>query len=197
VIVVIKAVIFDFFGVLVTEGFKLFRDTHFPGDETKWRQATRLVNRHDAGDLSWENFCSQLAAISGKSARFVSKNLNTNQPNRQLLDYIKYDLKKRYKIGVLSNSGGDHINRLLDPEDVAIFDDIVLSYRHKMIKPQREIFELAAERLGVQTKECIFVDDSSSHCAGAKRAGMNAVWYRDFKQMKKELERLLSPGSDN
>ena len=86
---------------------------------------------------------------------------------------------------------------MLTPEDARIFDDIILSYRYRMVKPQVEIFELAAGRLGVKTTECLFVDDSQSHCVGARRAGMTAILYKDFPSFKKDIEAVLAPGSDN
>lgn len=193
----IKAIIFDFFGVLVSEGFKQFRDDHFPGDEEKWEKAIKLVNKHDSGLISKDQFIAGMADISGTSFDYVANNVNNNRPNSSLLEYIKTNLKPKYKIGVLSNSGDDYISQMLDPADVAIFDDVILSYRYGMIKPQVEIFELAAERLGALTTECIFIDDSPSHCEGASRAGMKPLYYEDFPGFKKQLEQILAAGPDN
>jgi putative hydrolase of the HAD superfamily/hydrolase len=97
----------------------------------------------------------------------------------------------------LSNAGADWINELLDKNDVRLFDDIVLSYQHGVTKPSREIYLLAAKRLGLEPKECVFIDDAQRHCLAAKEAGMKAINYNDFEQMKTELEELLSAGSDD
>jgi epoxide hydrolase-like predicted phosphatase len=193
----IKAIIFDFFGVLVSEGFKQFRDNYFPGDAVKWSQAIDLVNRHDSGQMTKDDFIQGMADISGKSFDFVAQSINTNQPNKILVNYIRQVLKPKYKLGVLSNSGDDYLSQMFEPEDVSLFDDVVLSYRYKMIKPQPGIFELAADRLGVKPTECVFIDDSPSHCAGASSTGMKTITYKDFEQFKKELETLLAAGSDN
>jgi len=193
---VIKAIIFDFFGVLVTEGFKQFCDTHFSNDDKKRQEAIKLVNKHDSGLISMEEFYAGLASLAHIEYSSAEA-INSNQPNSLLINYIRQELKSKYKIGVLSNSGDDYISRMLDSKDVKMFDDIILSFRHGMIKPQKEIFEMSAERLGIETSECIFVDDSLSHCAGARAAGMQAILYREFRQMKTDLEKLLSTGSDN
>lgn len=186
----IKAIIFDFFGVLVTEGFKQFCDIHFSNDNKKRQEAIKLVNKHDSGLISMEEFYAGLASLAHIEYSSAEA-INSNQPNSLLINYIRKELKPKYKIGVLSNSGDDYISRMLNPEDVKIFDDVILSYRYGIIKPQKEIFEMSAERLGVKTIECIFVDDSPSHCQGAKAAGMQAILYEDFEQMKAELEKLL------
>jgi putative hydrolase of the HAD superfamily len=193
----IKAIIFDFFGVLVTEGFKKFRDENFPNHQEKWRQAIDLVNRHDSGEITKLDFIKGMASISGKSFDQVAASINKNLPNKQLLGYIKTELKPKYKISILSNSGDDYTKLLLAPDDVKMFDDIVLSYRFKIIKPQPEIFELAAQRLGVQPQECLFVDDSNNHCAGAQKVGMKTIFYQDFPSFKQKIEQVLEPVSDN
>jgi epoxide hydrolase-like predicted phosphatase len=193
----IKAIIFDFFGVLVTEGFKKFRDEHFPGDDKKWQEAVDLVNLHDSGQISKDQFIQGLADISGESFDYVAQNINSNQPNRLLVEYIRNELKLKYKIGLLSNSGDNYLSQMFGPKDVELFDDVVLSYRFKMIKPLPEIFELAAKRLGIQPSEAIFIDDSSSHCDGAQTTGMKTILYKDFPSFKKEIEQALAPVTDN
>lgn len=193
----VKAIIFDCFGVLVTEGFKQFCDTYFPGNMKKRRSAIGLVTDHDSGYTTHDQYIQSLADLAGISVDIVNQHMSGNQPNTLLIKYIRNELKPKYKIGVLSNSGDDYIGQMLDPEDLKIFDDIVLSYQHNIVKPQAEIFELAAKRLGVLLAECTFVDDSQSHCEGARRAGMQAIVYKDFPMMKSELEKLLATSTDN
>jgi len=193
----IKAIVFDFFGVLSTEGFKLFRDTYFPNDEDKRRQAIQLVTKHDAGILSKAQYVAGLASLAAISEGIVERHMSSNAPNTLLIDYIKTELKPKYKIGLLSNAGDDYISQILGPEDLSIFDDVVLSYQHSMVKPQKEIFDLAAKRLNILVSECLFVDDSPSHCEGARRAGMTQLLYKDFPSFQKQIEAALSSSSDN
>jgi len=193
----IKAIIFDFFGVLVTEGFKRFCDKYFPDDKQKRRQAIDLVTAHDWGKISQKEYVSGLAELAGVSRDIVMDHMQDNQPNDALIGYIKDQLKPKYKIGVLSNSGDDYLSRILEPSDVRLFDDVVLSFRYRMVKPQPEIYELAAKRLGVEPAECVFVDDGASHCEGAQRVGMSSVLYEDFPSFRGQLESILAAGPDN
>lgn len=193
----IRAVIFDFFGVLVTEGFKRFCDEYFPNDIQKRRQAVDLVTAHDWGKISQTEYISGLAQLAGVDKKIVTEHMRDNQPNDLLIDYIRNSLKSKFKLGVLSNSGDDYLSKILKPEDVELFDDIVLSYRYGMVKPQTEIFDFAAKRLNVQPQECLFIDDSKSHCDGAERTGMKAIFYKDFLSFKKQIEKLLTASPDN
>ena len=193
----VKAVIFDFFGVLSTEGFKLFCDTHFPSDPQKRKQAVQLVTNHDAGLITKDEYANGLVQLANVDLSVVMKNMSNNTPNELLLAYIKENLKPKYRIGMLSNAGDDYISQILSPSDLSIFDDVVLSYRHGMVKPQKEIFDFATKRLGVLPAEAVFIDDSAGHCAGAVIAGLKAIQYTDFPQMKNELEKLLAANSNN
>ena len=58
-----------------------------------------------------------------------------------------------------------------------LFDVIVYSAELGIHKPDRRIFDHAAQLLGVSNGECLFVgDDPDSDVVGARAAGMEAVW---------------------
>jgi epoxide hydrolase-like predicted phosphatase len=112
--------------------------------------------------------------------------------NQELLDYAE-SLRTRYKIGLLSNLGGDMMDGFFAPaEREKFFDTVVLSGEVRMAKPDPEIFELTCERLGVEPAEAVMVDDVAGNCEAARSVGMGAVCYEHFAQMKTELETLLA-----
>ena len=56
------------------------------------------------------------------------------------------------------------------------FDAAVFSCEVGVSKPDRRIYEIACERLGVEASECVFVGDGANdELPGAERAGMTAV----------------------
>lgn len=58
-----------------------------------------------------------------------------------------------------------------------LFDTIVLSGEAGVHKPDRRVFDLATQRLGVANEECVFVGDNpDADIVGAINAGMEAVW---------------------
>lgn len=113
-------------------------------------------------------------------------------PNKVLLTYIRAKLKPKYKIGIISNALGDWVSEILTKEDIELFDDIVISYKVGVAKPTPAIYEKSLKNLGVQAAQAVFIDDIEHFCAAAKSVGMQAIWYKDFEQMKTELETLLT-----
>jgi putative hydrolase of the HAD superfamily len=186
----IKAVIFDFFGVLVTEGFKQFLDNYFSDGKDKRQRAIDLVNQVDLGKISMDEFRTELGQLAGVTPEKVNEELGGNKPNKPLLSIIRR-LKINYKISILSNSSMDFPREFLDTEDIELFDDIILSYRYGVVKPDPEIYKIAAARLKVEPEECIFIDDSIGHIQGAESVGMRGIYYKDFAQLEKDLEGLL------
>jgi beta-phosphoglucomutase-like phosphatase (HAD superfamily) len=53
-------------------------------------------------------------------------------------------------------------------------------------KPEPDVYEHAAEQVGVEPEECVAVEDSTNGVKSAKAAGMKAVGYRN--QSDEELD---------
>jgi len=61
-----------------------------------------------------------------------------------------------------------------------LFDNILISDAEGISKPRREIFDRALERLNVNPAHAVFVGDHPEvDVAGARAAGMRAIWRRD------------------
>ena len=194
---VIKAIIFDCFGVLVTGSLENYLDIYLSGDVEKRRQAHSYNAQANAGIISYEELIQKYAELADADYEDVAKIIYDNPKNTRLLQYIKEELKSEYKIGVLSNAAGDILNELFDEDEVAMFDAAVLSYDVGLVKPDRQVYELIAEKLDVLPSECIFTDDNKSFCDGAETVGMQAVHYQNFEQFRGELELLLNNTDSN
>lgn len=88
------------------------------------------------------------------------------------------ELKGKYKMAILSNgqskSQHDKISNMHIDE---YFEEILVSGDIGINKPNKEIFEYMANKLGVKCEECAFVGDVfSSDIIGAIRANMVPVW---------------------
>jgi len=104
--------------------------------------------------------------------------------NRQLIELIR-ELKPHYKIGMLSNSGRDFLDEFIAEHNIAdAFDVTVASSETGYIKPQREIFEILAERLDLPLSDIFFVDDSPGNVQAAQSFGMQAHIYTSVDELK-------------
>ena len=56
-----------------------------------------------------------------------------------------------------------------------LFDELYLSYRMRMRKPEPEIFQELLRCEGAEPQDCIFFDDSQENCDAARSVGIDAV----------------------
>lgn len=188
----IKAVIFDCFGVLTTDGWVPFKQKHFEGNPRLKQEAEDIGMQANAGFISYSDFLDQVADLAGVTPDEARREINSNHPNTELFDYIRTRLKPRYKIGLLSNAGADRLEALFGRENTQLIDAASLSYETGFVKPDERAYRNIADRLGVEVSECIFVDDQPRYCRAAEDVGMRAVEYRSVEQCIRDIDRLLA-----
>lgn len=184
----ITALVFDCFGVLTTDGWLPFKARYFEHDAQLFEQASDLNKQADAGLIDFASFVDQVADMAGMTSQSVRHAIERNVPNEPLFALIA-SLKSRYKIGVLSNASGNWLSDLFSSDQLAVFDAVSLSYETRVIKPDSLAYEAIAFRLGVPTEACLFIDDQERFCSGAIDAGMQAICYKNYKQLVVDLKR--------
>jgi 2-haloacid dehalogenase len=70
-----------------------------------------------------------------------------------------------------------------------MFDDIILSGKVNLIKPDPAIFEFCLHKIGKPANECLFIDDSSANVAAARQLGFDVVLFTSPEQLTSELEK--------
>ncbi len=188
----IKAVIFDCFGVLTTDTWNLFLEALPAGaDVEAARQAHRAYN---AGLMTKTDCAKRIQAATGGSS-FIELDDAVNQnftKNTILLNYISELHSRGFKVGILSNIASNWIrDQFLDANEQAWIDDFVFSYEVGMVKPEPDMYRLACQRLGVQPEEALFIDDKELYCAAARQVGLHAIRYQNFSQIKSGVEAAL------
>ena len=85
------------------------------------------------------------------------------------------------KLGLITNGSIRMQSRKLQCLALSpLFDTILISYAEGISKPDRQIFHRALERLNTDPAQAVFVGDHPEvDVAGARAAGMHAVWRRD------------------
>jgi HAD superfamily hydrolase (TIGR01509 family) len=192
---VIKAIIFDCFGVLrVDPTFLAYRK--LGGDDEADREFLESTMRaSDAGQIpSATSVIAERLGVTEDMWRHVSKSVSGL--DQDLLDYIS-ELRKTYKVGLLTNIGHGDLERWFDTSVLdKYFDEAVASGDIGFAKPEPQAYEITAERLGVRADECIMVDDRDSNCDGARAVGMQAILYTAFPQLQRDLPAAVNQYKD-
>jgi len=198
----IRAVIFDFGGVLV----------RMVDDRPRLKLANQLgvpLNRLDelvffspssqkasmgaiTVDMHWEAVREALGIKPAELQSFLDQYWSADDVNWELLDFIK-DLHPGYKVGLLSNAWDNLRQTMHDRWNIdGLFDELVISAEVGIVKPDPRIFHLALEKLGVQPAEAVFVDDMLVNVDAARQQGLAAIQFLDTQQTLASLQELLS-----
>jgi len=189
----IRAIVFDLYGVLAVNGWQAFKETHFSNREDVWDQVYQLGRQVDAGLTDYNELVRFTADATGESEATVRHQLEHTVANLELLNFIQISLKGAYKLGILSNTSRvEVIDHIFTAEQRELFDVIILSSQLGITKPDPRIFEITANKLGVPIEHCLLVDDQERHIDGAHRASMQATMYTSTDQFKLELTALLA-----
>jgi putative hydrolase of the HAD superfamily len=94
------------------------------------------------------------------------------------------------RIALLSNINRECVGHLESNYDwLGLFDALVYSCDHRLLKPERGIFELCLGLLGLPAELCLFVDDIEENVEGARSAGLRSMRFVDEEGFREELAR--------
>jgi putative hydrolase of the HAD superfamily len=117
-------------------------------------------------------------------------------PNERMIEYMRQLRQRGYKLAICTNNvrEWEGLWRAKLPVD-ELFEVVVDSGFVGARKPERRIYELTLERLGVPADAALFIDDVELNCQVARELGMEAVWFRSTEEAIGEIEAQLSTPS--
>lgn len=121
-------------------------------------------------DLSWKDLLSDyIESFQSHCIGFPGVD--------EVLGYLK---SKGVKLGVITNGYSEfQMNNIKGLRITHYFDEILISEREGIKKPEVEIFQRALKRLGVEPSEALFVGDHPINDVEASiNAGMQGIWKR-------------------
>ena len=196
-----QAVIFDFGGVLVRmvddrPRLKLAEQLGVPlsrlDDLVYFSDSAKKASKGEINvGQHWEAVGEALGIQPEDMPGFLEQYWSADDVNWKLLGFIK-SLHPRYKVGLLSNAWDDLRQTMHERWNMdVLFDDLVISAEVGMVKPDPRIFHYALERLGVQPKEAVFIDDTLVNVEAARRQGLEAIQFLDTEQTLADLQGVL------
>jgi HAD superfamily hydrolase (TIGR01509 family) len=140
-----------------------------------------LIELFDEGTLTPREFYERAVALLGARIgydEFVAAYIDVFSRNQPVIDLYK-ELKGRYKLILLSNTDPLRFGFVRERfPDILFFDDYVLSYEVRAIKPDPRIYKEAVKRAGASPASCVFVDDLEENITGATALGLKAILYK-------------------
>lgn len=194
-----RGLLVDFGGVLTTniwDSFDAFCDREglergavlelFRSDG----EALALLRALERGAVSDESFERDFGELLGVDPPGLINRLFAGlEPEQTMITAVERARAAGIRTGLITNSWGTGV---YERAPLEIFDATVISGDVGLHKPEPAIYELGAERLGVPTGACTFVDDLRENVAGAEAVGMTALLHRDPAETIAALERILA-----
>ncbi|HLE07302.1 MAG TPA: HAD family phosphatase [archaeon] len=191
----IKIIFFDFAGVLFS--ISDFEHLYLPkGIGVDAKKIIEITDRFDeSGRVSDNNFLSIVSKELGfKPKKLKKKWLSIYKKNGKLVRSVykvAFSLKRHgYRIGILSNAKKMHADINVKMGAYKGFNPVILSYKVRMVKPDKKIYALACRRARVRPSEAVLIDDRIVNVKGARAFGMRAILYKNPGQLKRELKKL-------
>jgi putative hydrolase of the HAD superfamily len=206
----IEAIVSDFGGVLTTpliQSFAAFQDETGITPESLGQAMGRQMEqtgKHplfelECGRVTEEEFLrgleAELANGGGETVhlhRFREIYFNALNPNPQMIGLMEELRDSGLRMAMLTNNvrEWEPVWRSMLPVD-EIFELVVDSAFVGCRKPDREIYEIVLERLGLPAQACLFIDDVEVNVEAAREIGLSAVHFRDNEQAIPEIRGLL------
>lgn len=189
----IKAIIFDCFGVMLANAYVAHVARLREENPEALERVHEISRAADKGLISVDEAREQIAEEFGVTSEALKQlEAHGEQRNVELLAYAK-SLRATYKVAMLSNIGSrERLDvRFLPGELDDVFELVIASGDVGYIKPEPEIYELTATRLGVLPEECIMIDDNLEFCEGANRAGMTSLQFISNTQVMQTIPLLI------
>lgn len=203
----IKAVLWDFGGVISTSPFDAFR--RFEEERGLPRDFLRQVNSTNPHANAWACFERGEIDAAAFGERFLAESMSLGHDvhGRDILALISGEIrprmvaalkqvKTRYRIACLTNNmphghgpsmAGSAERARTVADVIALFDVVVESSRAGIRKPEPAFYEHACRLLGIAPHEAVFLDDLGINLKPAAAMGMRTIKVTDPDAALREL----------
>lgn len=183
----IRAVVFDFFGVICSEIAPIVLPRYMPEAEAIDYKAT-AVERADLGEIDFIDTLIDLSQRVGVPVAVLDAEFRACVKIDPVMVALAEHLRPRFRIGLLSNAMRPFIYEVLGDHDLErLFDARVISCEEHLTKPNPAIYRLMIERLGVPAEACLFTDDNQVNIDAALSVGMQGLRFTGAEALRAEL----------
>jgi len=202
----IKAIIFDFGGVLLDWDPRYLYQRFFPGQPQAIDNFLKEIDFYNwnAQQDKGRPFAEGIAELSAQfpkhihliQAYFDYWEDSVTGAIKGTVDILKALKQKGYPLYGLSNWSAETFPRARYKYPFFNwFDDIFLSGAVGLIKPDQAIFNLLLRKTGYSATECLMIDDSQINVETAREMGFETIRFTTPEQLRTDLQKmnLLQP----
>jgi putative hydrolase of the HAD superfamily len=196
----LKAVLFDFGGVIAEEGFReglmaIAKENHLD-PERFFADVDRLIYETGyligmADEASFWNAVRNKSGITGSDGELREKIMTRFAFRPAMLAYADLLRASGLKVGMLS----DQTNWLeeIDRKTPLFlhFDIIFNSFRLHKSKRDPSVFRDVCEILGTQPRDVLFVDDNINHIERAENEGLHTIHFTTIGEFERHMQIFL------
>jgi putative hydrolase of the HAD superfamily len=203
----IKAVIWDFGGVITSSPFEAFN--RYEAEKGLPHNLFRSVNSTNPDSNAWALFERNEIDAAGFDVMFHEESSALGHPVRgaEVLGLLSGDVrpgvvsalkacKAVFKVGCITNNvqtghgagmAGTSTKAAAVAEVMALFDAVIESSKAGIRKPDPRIYQMMCELLSVEPADCVYLDDLGINCKPAAALGMKAIKVSNEAQALAEL----------
>jgi epoxide hydrolase-like predicted phosphatase len=211
----IKAIIFDLGGVLMTDvplkeiAEDLSKRHTLPAEEI-WaylypREHWELLTLGKiTEDEYWDDFLKASKISEKLETRSEKSEVRSQKLKKELKKKVRSSLyplehtpriisllKDHYKLAILSNHSKEWSKYMRQKFDLfQSFDPIIFSCDVGFRKPDPKVYEIALEKLKCGPEECLFIDDKKRNTDAGEKLGMKGVVFESPLKLEKALSGL-------
>lgn len=199
----ITAIIFDFGNVFVKWDAHALYQRFFPNPEAvdSFLQEIRFAewNAHQDAGRPFKKGITELSAEFPQHAELIQAygtywEESITETLAGTVEIARKLKEAGWNLYLLSNFSAETFPLMLKRyEFLQLFDDLIISGEHKLIKPDPAIFELTLKRIKREAHECLFIDDSLANIQTANKLGFHTIHFQSPEQLERDLEKFIHP----
>lgn len=201
----VEAVIWDFGGVLTSSPFEAF--ARFEVQRGLPADIIRRTNANNHWENAWAKFERAEVDIDAFDQLFAAESLalGAEVRGKDVLPLLSGDLRPemvealrrtaaKFRTGCITNNlpanaiGSMGGRSLYIAEVMALFNHVIESAKIGLRKPDPRIYRMMVEALGVDPRNCVYLDDLGLNLKPARDMGMTTIKVVDSAQAIAELE---------
>ena len=194
----ITAIIFDFGNVFVKWDVYAVYNRFFPNPQAvdSFLQEIRFAEWNEQQDAG-RPFKEGIADLSAQFPHYADLiqaydtywNDSITEVYDGTVEIVRKLKREGWPIYLLSNFSAEKFPLMRQRFDfLDLFDDMIISGEHNLVKPDPAIFLLTLERIKRSANECLFIDDSLPNIETARKLGFQTIHFQSPEQLERDLE---------